>query len=312
MSTLYSELPDNLNEISSFLKTDFAECKTLIEEAGLVIFYDASSVQHHSVLSELVQTKICRYIKSNNGLVVLTKCILMELAGERHTLHEGVVSFLTRIAESDIQLLLFEESWTFEYLTDMGMSTSQANQVLHYAVRKFKSPGSTILECIKNHEALKALVAEGKVPNKKDLCKRFFYTARQNKQPQDNLGEDLIGICLYMLMHLTAQPSHKFTVFTDDKFAARVILNSIKSIPSDITDKRPGIFSSIKLFQTLYTEENSLTKEELKESIKRLYSDEVRVLALMEKSDLETNLYRFTAQALTNLIAEKGVIKITF
>ena len=47
MATLYSENPDNFDELEPHLITEFETCKSAIESAALVIFYDTCAVQHH-------------------------------------------------------------------------------------------------------------------------------------------------------------------------------------------------------------------------------------------------------------------------
>lgn len=312
MPALYSEEPENLKELASYFLSDITDYKTVIENADLVLFYDACAVQHHAALSIQMHKATGDYIKSKNGIIIITKCILMELGGDKHLLHPQIISFFKTLAQNGIQLVLMEESNVFDLLTDAYQSISRVNEILRFAVRKFNLPTSTIRESIKASKVLTALIGDGVISGDKDLCSLFFSTVKKNKQHQDNLGEQLIGICLYMLMHLVAEPTFKFSILTDDKGAARIIYSGIKSIPSDVTDKRPAIFSSIKLFQKMFEEGFIKTEEELHQPIKTLYPQNVTVLALMEKSDLETSEYTFTAEELAGFIAAGNEIRVGF
>ena len=312
MATLYSENPDNFDELEPHLITEFETCKSEIESAALVIFYDTCAVQHHSALPPQYQLKIYDYLKSKNAVVTVVKCVLMELAGDRHHLHSQVIQYLKAMAEYGIRIILFNESYVFGFLTDVYQSAATANEKLRYAVRNFNKATTTIRETVNNNAELKVLVNDDEIPTDKDLCESFFSLVRSNKQHKDNLGEQLIGICIYILLHLPAEPTHKFTIFTDDKGAARIISSSTRSIPADVSDKRAGIFSSAKLFQNMYDENFLANEAELKEVIEKIFPSNISVLALMEKSDLTTSEYTFTAEELAHLITLKNTIRIAF
>lgn len=60
-------------------------------------------------------------------------------------------------------------------------------------------------------------------------------------------------------------------------------------------------------------DENFLANEaELKEVIEKIFPSNISVLALMEKSDLTTSEYTFTAEELAHLITLKNTIRIAF
>lgn len=312
MPTLYSEIPDNLSEIEKFLLSDFEDYKIEIENAGIVIFYDTCAIQHHSALRLQIQTKLFEYIKSQNGVVIVTKCILMELAGDEHHLKNQTVEYIKNIFNCGIKIILFDESDVIKFLNEVYQTNEKLNEILRYAVRSFNIKTSTIEETIKNSQEFKNLVGDGIVPLNKDICNHFFTAVRSNKEHEDNLGEQLIGICLYILLYLPAEPSCKFSIYTDDKGAASIICNKTKSIPCEVTDKRPGIYSSAKIFQNMYDKHFFENENEIQEAISSIYNKSISVLALMEKTDLTTEEHNYTPEKLASLISEKGTIKITF
>ena len=312
MATEYSEVPDNFEEIKACFITDFAEYKTVMENAALVVFYDTCAVKNHANLPEQLQAKISAYLKGKGGIAVITGCVLMELAGDEHHIYVRIIDFFKMLSSNGIKIILFEESRVYDFLADAYQSAAAINEKLRYAVRAFAVPPSTIRETVKKSPELTALVGDGAVPIGRDLCGHFFSLVRSHKRHGDNLGEQLIGICIYMLLHLPAEPSCKFTVYTDDKGAAGSISKGVKSIPPAVTDKRPGIFSSAKIFQSMYAENFFTDEAELKEAIKKIYPAHISVLALMEKSDLQTREYTFTAENLAQLISQGNTIRIAF
>ncbi len=312
MSTAYTETPENFAALQAYVLTDFSDYKPAIENADLVIFYDTCAVQHHAILPEKHQKKICDYLKTKNSVAVISKCVLMELAGDGHCIHSRVIGYFKTLAENDIKIILFEESCIYDFLIEAFQSANAVNEKLRYAVRSFNTQTSTIKESIKKDAILTALVGDGAIPSNKDLCAHFFSSVRSNKQHGDNLGEQLIGICIYMMLHLPAEPTCKFTIYTDDRGAAGAISKSTKSIPHDVTDKQPGIFSSAKLFQAMLEEDLFMDEGELTEAIRTIYPSNICTLALMEKSDLHTEEYTFTPSELSRLMFAKNTIKIAF
>ena len=67
-----------------------------------------------------------------------------------------------------------------------------------------RSPVSTIEFTLKADEKLYSEVIEGKNLRQSDLYIRFFSAVRGNKEHYDNLGEELIAICVHIkLTHFT-------------------------------------------------------------------------------------------------------------
>ena len=70
------------------------------------------------------------------------------------------------------------------------------------------------------NKALRAKVLEGKNANSSQIYKDFFSSVRKNKEEKDNMGEELLAVCLHVLSHLPGEADGKFCVITDDKGAA--------------------------------------------------------------------------------------------
>ena len=311
MATKYSEIPDNFDELSPFLIQDFSEYAPIIDSAKFVVFYDTCAIQHHSSLQKKYQKAIGDYLNSNGAVVVITTCVLMELAGEEHLLHSQTIHYLKTLWQCGIKIVLFDEACVFDFLIEAYQTAARVNQIFRYALRQFCRPATTIKETVYSKREFIDLLGDGEVPSKAGLFASFIKSVRANKQHEDNLAEQLIGICVYMLLHLVAEPSYKFNVYTDDKAAASQIYQSIKTIPVDVTNNRAGIYSSAKLFQFMYKEHKLKSIDELKEVLQKLYPKNIRVLGLREKSDLETSEFKLTSEELAGMI-DSGEIRVVF
>ena len=312
MATAYSEVPDNYDILKPFLLTEFSDYKTIIDNADIVVFYDTCAIQHHANLDLINQQRLIDYLTNKKTVILITKCVLMELGGDNHLIHKNVIRYFKFLIEKGVKIILFEESMVYCFLSEVYQSASKINEILRYAVREFSIPTSIIRETVRNDPKLTALIGDNNISSNSDLCEYLFASVRSGKQHEDNLGEQLIGICIYLLLHLPAEPTNKFSIYTDDRGAARIIYKAVKSIPKDVSDKRAGIFSSLKIFQDMYEDCYFSNEDELKDAIKAIYPQKIRTLALMEKSDLNANEYEFTAEELAHLISQKKTIKITF
>ena len=97
-------------------------------------------------------------------------------------------------------------------------SRQQVNNYLIWAIRMINSPVSTIAKTLLEDEGLRNIVEE-KSKNTQDFYMRFFSGVRKNKETGDNLGEEMLAVCLHVLVILPEEEG-KFCVITDDKGAA--------------------------------------------------------------------------------------------
>lgn len=228
MATAYTETPDNFSEVTPFVETEIETIKSVFYSAEKVVFYDACSFQRHSHLPKREKTILMKYFKSSRITVFITKCILMELASERHDLPEEYIEFIRGFHESGTVVVIFNEEFTYHLLSECFSTNERINEYLAWAVRMVKSPVSTIEETLKRNSRLASEVIEGKNLRRSDLYDRFFSAVRGNKEHADNLGEELIAVCMHILSHLPGVADGKLCVITDDKGAAAKIYSAIK------------------------------------------------------------------------------------
>ena len=140
-------------------------------------------------------------------------------------------------------------------------SRQQVNNYLIWAIRMINSPVSTIAKTLLEDEGLRNIVEE-KSKNPQDFYTRFFSGVRNNKETGDNLGEEMLAVCLHVLMKLPEEEG-KFCVITDDKGAAGKIDASFRRVNRRYRGKRVILFSTPKLVQALYNERIATRAEEL-------------------------------------------------
>ena len=98
----YSEIPENWGNIAPYVNRG-----SLVQGIFLskkCFFYDTCSFRYHANLKEQDAEKILEYIRQQDGIIVITRCILMELASQSHSLEESYVRYVKKIADYGIAL----------------------------------------------------------------------------------------------------------------------------------------------------------------------------------------------------------------
>jgi len=310
MPSLYSETPSNIDKILPFVVTDYDKTVNLIFSSDKCIFYDACSFRYHSNFSKAGQDSIIEYIKNKNGIIIITNCILMELAGTSQSLNDLYINYIENLSENKIKVILFDEKNIFNILSEEYDSSVKVNKIFSFAVRNFNSPVGTVRKTINTDEKLKEIL-KGTEFSKKSICADFFSKVKGNKESEDNLGEELIGICLYMLLHLSGESSGKFVVISDDHEAAGRFSAGTKSIPQNVSDKIVVILSTVRLLQNMINEDYITDSSLIENMLKKVISDKRKIYAA-KQNDLFAQQYSFTAEEIAALITSKNEISIIY
>lgn len=85
----------------------------------------------------------------------------------------------------------------------------------------------------------------------KGLVFCFFSAVRNNKSQGDNLGEEILAICLHILSYLPGESDYKFNVITEDKGARAVISNLFAKTQKQFEGRKIIIYSTPKLVKTI-------------------------------------------------------------
>lgn len=308
MATVYKEVPDNWSELEPYVNRG-----QLIEDIfnkKKCFFYDTCSFRYHANMAEESIDSILAYIKEQDGIIVITRCILMELASCSGILNQEYIQYCRKISESGLSLHVIYEEDLFRVMEICFSTNASINNFLVWSVRMMKGPVSTITQTLNEDEALSNVVLKGRNLDNNRVYKRFFSSVRANKESGDNLGEELLGICLHILSQLPGEEDGKFCIITDDKDAAGKIDGLFKKTKRQFLGKKIIIFSTPKLAQILYVEEYVTNREMLVEVLKFGGSGNIKVLGT-RIYDLKSNVISLSCEEIVDQIISKG-IHITF
>lgn len=312
MATTYTENPSNFSEVESFVETEISEIKSIFFSIEKVFFYDACSFQRHSNLADKEKDILINYYCERGIAVFITRCILMELASDQHKLIEKYIAFIKSMNDAGVPVILYNEEFTYDILSECFSSNDKINEYLTWAVRMVKSPVSTIEETLKSDAKLYSEVIEGKTVKSSDLYKRFFTTVRGNKEHHDNLGEELISICVHILSYLPGVFDGKLCVLTDDKGAAGKIDSVMRRTNPQNRGSKIILFSTPKFVQHMFQEHVEMSEEAMINLISQGRTGNITVMGITAFDLKVDEKISMTSRELVQKIMEPNGIKIVF
>jgi hypothetical protein len=312
MATAYTENPSNFCEIECFVETDIDVIKDIFFDAKRVVFYDACSFQRHSYLEIKEKNILISYFKQQGIAVFITTCILMELASDRHKLTEEYINFIKGMNDAGIKVVIFNEEYTYNILSECFSTNEKINKYLSWAVRTAKSPVGTIQKTLITDEKLRSKVIEGKNLKQSDLYHSFFVSVRGNKEHDDNLGEELIAVCVHILSYLPGVMDGKLCVITDDKGAAGKIDSVMRRTNPNNRGAKIILFSTPKLAQHMFNEGVQISENEMVNLISQGASGNIVVMGITAFDLKVDERISLTSNDLVRKIMEPNGIKIVF
>lgn len=311
MATGYTDTPHNFNETDSFVITDTKTFVAEIFQKKKCFFYDTCSFRRHASLDSDESRFLLEYIKSKDGIIIITRCILMELASHSGFLNQEYVQYIRVIKDYGIDILVIYEEDLFAVMDVCFGTNTVINSYLSWAVRMIKSPVSTITYTLEQNNRLNDEVIKGKNLESKSIYRRFFTSVRGNKESGDNLGEELLAICLHILSYIPGEDDGKFCVITDDKGAAGKIDTLFQKTKEQFRGNRIVIFSTPKLVQVMYHENILEDKDHILAILSTGNSGDIVVLGT-RIYDLRNDEISMSCDELTELILTPNGINITF
>ncbi len=307
----YTDTPHNMEEILPYVIV--GKERTAAELLGnqTCYFYDTCSFRRHSNLKNGEADYLFRYVKKQKGIVVITRCILMELASKSGILNQEDVLYIRQLAEAGIKVLILYEEDIFAALEICFSTNAVINQYLCWSVRTMKIPVSTITKTLEENADISEEIIKGKNLDNGGVYKRFFQTVRKNKEAGDDLGEELLAICLHILSYLPGEEDGKFCVITDDKGGAGKMDALFKKTAKQHKGKKIGIFSTPKLVQILYREGILEDKNHINALLSAGTSGNLVVLGACIY-DIRSREISVSSEELTNLIRQPNGIHIIF
>lgn len=312
MAAAYTETPGNFCKIEPFVETEIEVIKRIFYSVERVVFYDACSFQRHSHLADKEQNILINYFKEQGIVVFITRCILMELSSDRHELAEEYIKFISGLNDAGVHVVIFNEEYTYDILSECYSTNEKINEFLTWAVRTVKSPVSTIEETFKAEKKLAAEVIEGKNLKQSDLYHRFFVAVRGNKEHADNLGEELIAVCVHILSYLPGIFDGKLGVITDDKGAAGKIDSVMRRTNPHNRGAKIILFSTPKLVQHMFQEGVPISENEMVNLISQGTSGNIVVMGITAFDLKVDERVSMTSSELVRRIMEPNGINIVF
>lgn len=312
MATTYTEIPDNYDAIAPFVKSDVEDIKDTFFSAVRVVFYDACSFQRHSHLADQERSILINYFKDHGAVICITRCVLMEMAADHHKLAEEYINLIKGFYDAGVTVAIFNEEYTYDILAECFSTNEKINEYLVWAVRTVKSPVSTIEITLKTDMKLYSEVIEARNLKQSDLYNRFFAAVRGNKEHDDNLGEELIAICVHVLSYLPGVVDGKLCVLTDDKGAAGKIDSVTRRTNSQNRGARIILFSTPKLVQHMFQEKFPISEKEMIHLISTGISGNIVVMGTTEYDLTVDDKISMTVRELVQKIMEPNGIHIVF
>lgn len=307
----YTDNPHNISELYSYIIIEKEKVISEIFGKKKCYFYDTCSFRGHANLDDIRIENLLKYIKDQKSVVIITRCILMELASHSGVLNHEYIKYIKHIYEYGIPVLVIYEEDLFSVMEVCFNTNTAINEYLCWAVRTIKRPVSTITETIKNDKNLISEVTKGKNNDNSGVYKQFFKAVRKNKESGDNLGEELLAICLHILSYLPGEDEGKFCVITDDKGATSLIYLMIKNTSKQHKGKDIGVFSTPKLVQVLFRQNILKDRKTMIEFLSSGTNGNIVVLGLLSY-DIRYKEIVVSKDELADLIMTPNGINIIF
>ncbi|MCD8149264.1 MAG: hypothetical protein LUE92_06825 [Clostridiales bacterium] len=310
MATSYAEIPNNFAEAELFTETDPAICADLILKARVCFFYDTCSFRLHSHMPHV--ESLLEYIANKGGIIVITRCILMELASRSGYLNQEYLTYMKKISNYSVSLLVIYEEDILKLMNLCFSGQAVINDYLCWAVRLLiQNPVTAVREILNRNRTLYERVISGKNISDGRLYTEFFSTVRQEKQSGDSMGEELLAICLYILTHHPMAKDGKFCMVTEDKGALRKFKLILEKVSKWHSGRAMILYSTPKLIQQMYREKILNEKDTIEEMLLALGKGNIAVFGTRPQ-DLCVKEISLSSRELAEKIASPNEININF
>jgi len=310
MATVYKEIPHNFSSIEPYVICDKEQMVQAMVLAAKCYFYDACSFRFHSNLQN--PASIISYLLSGNGIVIITRGILMELAAQDGMLKQGYIDYIKKMHTNGIRIFVMYEEDVFDIMNVCCTTIEAINNYLLYAVRTIRIPTGTVTDTLNNEPALKNEVLVRSAVTDGTLYSRFFKAVRANKEPGDNLGEELLVICAHILANIPEKSEYKYVILTDDKGAVGLLKKALKNSFDYLKKYMFTALTTPRIAQCLY-EEGFITEKEETADILSVCVQEGKIRFLgSEEYDLDIKEKHMRYQDLADKIVTPNAIHINY
>ncbi len=166
-------------------------------------------------------------------------------------------------------------------------------------------------ELNQEYVSLKEKLKEGKGLISRGLFSDFFKSVRNNKSQSDNLGEELLAICLHILSYLPGEPDYEFNVITEDKGARAVINNLFLKTQRQFVGRKIIIYSMPRLVKTIIDYDRLSDIESISRILGMGSERDIKIYGTLP-NEFDTTEYTFNTHELAELLLISDGIDIRF
>lgn len=309
MAASYTENPLNMADIMQYIIEDKSSCAREILMAERCFFYDTCSFRTHANLQH--PEYVFEFLKRKNGIIVITRTILMELASASQSLNVEYVDYIKKMYQAGLKIFVIYEEDIFHVLSQYFASNAEINKHLDIAVKVVKSTTGTVHRVYKSDVRLRTdMMSDNHTHG--TLFERFFSAVRNNKESGDNLGEEMIAICIHLLSNIPEIYSYKYIVMTEDKGAIRLINKMRRNILEYSMRNTVTAVTTVALTQKIYLEGIIETKEQVEEMISSVNTNDRVTIVASEEYDLEPQEKTMSYSDISDRIMTPNAIHIYY
>lgn len=310
MEKSYNETPKNFEEVLSYVYTEPDTIARIILEHPKCYFYDTCAFRKHAELEH--PEPLFEHIRGNGGVVLITRCVLMELCSGDDVLWQQHIDFLTQMNYAGIPICIMYEEDAWNVLHMYYRENNEINQCLTYAIRSAKSSVGTVQQTLDQLPALKRETLSGTYNRSGTLFHRFFKAVRANKESGDSLGEELIAMVMHLLSNIPEMAEYKYILLTEDKGAIALLQKVMDNVKQHMGKPYITAATSAKLAQLHYFEELIRNPEQMEDFLRGgNHGEQIRVYCA-EKYELEVMFRTYSCRELAQKICGQDDFRIFF
>lgn len=306
---MYTETPQNFVQLQPWITCEKAAFSKCLTAGNPVFFYDTCAFIKHANFTN--PEPLFLYLKQCNALVVITRCILMELTSVSETLQSEYISYIRKLHESGISVAVLYEEDLFSMLEQCFSSSHMLNQYLACATVHINSSVRTVSSIIKKDTKLFQILVRNQTVDH-SVYRYFFQTVRRNKEPQDNLGEELLTICVHALSNLPNCQDCRFHIFTEDKEAIRHIEKALLNSKYHLHKTCFTALSTPRLIQRLYSIRLINTQSQIEDFLSTGNASSLIKVFASDNNNLFPELVTLPASELAKKIITPDAIHINY
>ena len=286
MEKTYMETPYNFDEIKKYVILDKKKAVDMILVADIRFIYDTCAIRSHAKISDI--TPLLSYIKNKNGIVIITKTVLMEMCSNNHMIWDEHIDFIKRLSDAGINVLIFDEEDSLKCLRRVySYSGDVFNNFLKYALRIARKWKGSVDEIIVNSGSdMVRKFCGNESYQKTELFSEFFQMARSKKKSEDNLAEELFMVCISILSNIPDVNEYKYIILSEDRSSIRKLLMMSEDLKKHMGVKKCSLLTTPALCQILI-KEGLIHTVELQNILDSIYQDRNIKVFCSEEYDLK-------------------------